>query len=48
MGSTGKMDLITTENQYTNQKDKLVAISRNIIINRACKNLLDRGSERLT
>ncbi|MFJ8066863.1 MaoC family dehydratase N-terminal domain-containing protein [Psychrobacillus sp. NPDC096426] len=34
-GSTGKMDLITTENQYRNDQDKLVAISRNVIINRA-------------
>lgn len=34
-GSSGRMDLITTENQYRNQHDKLVAISRNVLINRA-------------
>ena len=34
IGSTGRMDLITTENQFTNQKGKLVAISRNVIVNR--------------
>lgn len=33
-GSTGGMDLITTENQYTNQKGKLVAISRSTTVHR--------------
>ena len=33
-GSSGKMELITTENEYRNDQDKLVAISRNVIINR--------------
>ncbi|MGO4888368.1 MaoC family dehydratase N-terminal domain-containing protein [Anaerobacillus sp. MEB173] len=33
-GTTGKMELITTENQYRNQQDELVAISRNVIVNR--------------
>ncbi len=33
-GSTGKMELITTENQYRNQHGELVAISRNVLVNR--------------
>ena len=33
-GSSGKMELITTENQYRNQHGDLVAISRNVLVNR--------------
>ena len=33
-GSTGGMDLITTENRYRNQKDELVAIARNTTVHR--------------
>jgi hypothetical protein len=34
IGSSGKMELITTENFYKNQNDELVAISRNVIVHR--------------
>jgi acyl dehydratase len=33
-GSTGAMDLITTENQYRNQRGELVAIARNTLVHR--------------
>lgn len=33
-GSSGGMDLITTENQYKNQHGDLVAISRNVTVHR--------------
>ena len=33
-GSTGKMDILTTENQYINQWNELVALSREVIIHR--------------
>ncbi|MFC4024081.1 MaoC family dehydratase N-terminal domain-containing protein [Oceanobacillus longus] len=33
-GSTGGMDLITTENRYINQADKLVAVSKSVAIHR--------------
>ncbi|RLL46867.1 MaoC family dehydratase [Oceanobacillus piezotolerans] len=33
-GSTGGMDLITTENKYKNQKNELVAISKGVTIHR--------------
>lgn len=33
-GSSGGMDLITTEHRYTNQNDELVAISKNVTIHR--------------
>lgn len=33
-GSTGGMDLITTENRYRNQQGDLVAIARNTIVHR--------------
>ena len=33
-GTTGSMDLITTENKYVNQKGELVAISRGVTVHR--------------
>lgn len=33
-GSTGMMDIITTENRYINQREELVALSREVIIHR--------------
>lgn len=33
-GSTGAMDIVVTENQYRNQRRKLVAITRNTLIHR--------------
>ncbi|WP_414853143.1 MaoC family dehydratase N-terminal domain-containing protein [Brevibacillus sp. IT-7CA2] len=33
-GSTGSMDLITSENQYRNQRGELVAITRNTLVHR--------------
>jgi acyl dehydratase len=33
-GSTGGMDLITTENRYVNQKGELVAISKGVTVHR--------------
>jgi acyl dehydratase len=33
-GSSGGMDLITTENRYVNQRNKLVAISKGVTVHR--------------
>ncbi|MFF2528032.1 MaoC family dehydratase N-terminal domain-containing protein [Brevibacillus sp. NPDC058079] len=33
-GSSGSMDLVTSENQYRNQRGELVAITRNTIVHR--------------
>jgi hypothetical protein len=33
-GSTGGMDLITTENHYRNKENKLVAISQSVLVHR--------------
>ncbi|MDF2680567.1 MAG: MaoC family dehydratase [Brevibacillus sp.] len=33
-GSSGGMDLVTTENQYRNQRGELVAIARNTLVHR--------------